>query len=163
MDFSPVTKNRSTHQSAEVAENGSIEGRNNEHVSATRTNSIEEEERPSRRSGAVRRHSFNSVGRRPREPGGSLAERAVASWYQDSGSSDSGVRTSDICEEGFFSDSKGGLSPFKNRIRGLLGSFGKGKKKGKKPAHRKQLEMSLSEGTKPDISIGQFTEMVQGL
>ena len=111
----------------------------------------------------MRRHSFNSVGRRPREPGGSLAERAVASWYQDSGSSDSGLRTSDICEEGFFSDSEGGLSPFKNRIRGLLGSFGKGKKKGKKPAHRKQLEMSLSdrsEGTKPDISIGQFTEMV---
>ena len=60
------------------------------------------------------------------------------------------------------------MSPFKNRIRGLLGSFGKGKKKGKKPAHRKQLEVSLSqdrgsEGTKPDISIGQFTEMVQGL
>ena len=164
-DFSPVTKNRGTYP-AEVAENGTaVEGRSNDHVSASRTNSVEEE-RPSRRSGAVRRHSFNSVGRRPREPGGSLAERAVASWYQDSGSSDSGVRTSDICEEGFFSDSEGGLSPFKNRIRGLLGSFGKGKKKGKKPGHRKQLEMSLSdrsEGTKPDISIGQFTEMVQGL
>ena len=164
-----VTKNRTTYP-AEVAENGSIEEeRNNDHVSATRTNSVEEEERPSRRSGAVRRHSFNSVGRRPREPGGSLAERAVASWYQDSGSSDSGVRTSDICEEGFFSDSEGGLSPFKNRIRGLLGSFGKGKKKGnKKGPARKQLEMSLSgdsrsEATKPDISIGQFTEMVQGL
>ena len=165
-DFSPVTTNRGTYP-AKVAENDTtVEGRSNEHVSATRTNSVEEEERPSRRSGAVRRHSFNSVGRRPREPGGSLAERAVASWYQDSGSSDSGLRTSDICEEGFFSDSEGGLSPFKNRIRGLLGSFGKGKKKGKKPPHRKQLEMSLSdrsEGTKPDISIGQFTEMVQGL
>ena len=166
-DFPPSTKNRSTF-SVEAAEHGSVDDeRDHDHVSASRTNSVEEEEeRPSRRSGAVRRHSFNSVGRRPREPGGSLAERAVASWYQDSGSSDSGVRTSDVCEEGFFSDSEGGLSPFKNKIRGLLGSFGKGKKKGKKPPHRKQLEMSLSdrsEGTKPDISIGQFTEMVQGL
>ena len=166
-DFPPSTKNRSTFP-VEAAEHGSVDDeRDHDHVSASRTNSVEEEEeRPSRRSGAVRRHSFNSVGRRPREPGGSLAERAVASWYQDSGSSDSGVRTSDVCEEGFFSDSEGGLSPFKNKIRGLLGSFGKGKKKGKKPPHRKQLEMSLSdrsEGTKPDISIGQFTELVQGL
>ena len=164
--ISPVTAKRATYV-GEVQQESAEEEKNNPHATATRTSSVEEE-RPSRRSGAVRRHSFNSVGRRPREPGGSLAERAVASWYQDSGSSDSGVRTSDVCEEGFFSDSEGGLSPFKNRIRGLLGSFGKGKKKGKKPAHRKQLEVSLSqdrgsEGTKPDISIGQFTEMVQGL
>jgi hypothetical protein len=120
-----------------------------------------------RRGAAVRRHSFNSAGRRQREPAGSLAERAVASWYQDSGqSSDSGVRTSDLCEEGFCSDSEGGLSPFKNRIRGLLGSFGKGRRKAKKPPQRCQLEGSLSSGAeppRPDLSIGQFTELVQGL
>ena len=117
-----------------------------DHESVSRTSSTKES-RPSRRSALVRRHSFNSVGRREREPGGSLAERAVASWYQNSSqSSDSGVRTSDTLEEQFFSDSEGGLSPFKNRIRGLLGSFGKGKKKNKKPQNRRPLETSLSSG-----------------
>ena len=147
---------------AEAAQNGMGE---EEHTTATRTSSAEDT-RPSRRSSAVRRHSVGDR-RRPREPGGSLAERVVASWYQDSGqSSDSGVRTSDVCEEGFFSDSEGGLSPFKNRIRGLLGSFGKGKKKGKKLPHRRQLDtghMGGVEVARPDISIGQFTELVQGL
>ena len=123
------------------------------------------EGRLSRKSSSlVRRHSFNSVGRREREPTGSLAERIVTSWYQDSSqSSDSGVRTSDL---GFCSDSEGGLSPFKNRIRNLLGSFGKGKKKKGKHPQRRQLETSLSLGVevvRPEISFGHLTELVQGL
>ena len=136
-----------------------------DHESVSRTSSSKEST-PSRRSALVRRHSFNSGGRREREPAGSLAERAVASWYQNSSqSSDSGVRTSDTLEEQFFSDSEGGLSPFKNRIRGLLGSFGKGKKKNKKLQNRRQLEASLSAGQAGEmleISSGRLGELEQG-
>ena len=115
--------------------------------------------------------------------------RGSAIWC-DSSDVDSSARNSAVYDDACsYSDSEGTAasggfsSPFRNKIRGLLGSFGKGKKKllvksassPKKQRYHTSLSMTASYGSGESanggfssgrggsLSIGQFTELVKSL
>lgn len=127
--------------------------------------------KPVRKTSLFRRHSFNQSFK---EKGNSSEQQArLTDSNRDSsvwGESDiDSARSSAIYDDSAFSDSEGGFSPLKNRIRGLLGSFGKGKKKlNKSPKKRETLvimkdPMDTSSEMSESMSIGQFTELVKSL
>ena len=133
-----------------------------------------------RKTSLFRRHSFNHVKDKAKAGGGGessseLAGRDCSSsgvvWGGGESSDIDSARSSAIYEDAAFSDSEGSFSPLKNRIRGLLGSFGKGKKKlTKSPRGKKETPVIMREpgGDESDtatasLSIGQFTELVKSL
>ena len=120
-------------------------------------------ERREKRSGIVRRHSFNNLASKEKSPVNSK---------RDSLCYDGDMECTDPADGS--DDTEGNYSPFKNRIRGLFGSFGKGKKQ----ASRLTADDSFVNGDKklitieyPDsqeskdgtFSIGHFTELVKSL
>ena len=125
--------------------------------------------KPVRKTSLFRRHSFNqSFKEKTSEQQSRLADtnRDSSVWGESDVDS---ARSSAIYDDSAFSDSEGGFSPLKNRIRGLLGSFGKGKKKlNKSPKKRETLvimkdPMDTSNEMSESMSIGQFTELVKSL
>ena len=107
-------------------------------------------------------------------------ESSSSVWYEADVESDMGQRSSSICgDDGYsFSDSEGGFQPLRNRLRGLLGSFGKGKKRvhraGKKKLHNEGLgggseidikSIKNQEQTSPILkaTLGEFTRQIENL
>ena len=132
----------------------------------------------SKKTGIVRRHSFNNLASKEKSPVSSCEtsqhKRDSLCYYEgDIDSSEAaGLRTSSVLDDA--SDTEGSYSPFKNRIRGLFGSFGKGKRQ----SSRHTADDSFVNGDKklitieyPDsqpgrdgtFSIGHFTELVKSL
>ena len=120
-------------------------------------------ERREKRSGIVRRHSFNNLASKEKSP---------VSSKRDSLCYEGDLECTDPADGS--DDTEGNYSPFKNRIRGLFGSFGKGKKQ----PSRLTADDSFVNGDKklitieyPDsqpgkdgtFSIGHFTELVKSL
>ena len=141
-----------------------------------------------RKTSLFRRHSFNQTHKdkpsaspaaegRPETSAADRQQRDLAAGWSDAESARSSVAYDDCA----YSDSEGGsFSPLKNRIRGLLGSFGKGKKKLTKSSPRKRPpDISMrdplatmdgpaaaganSSDLSESLSIGQFTELVKSL
>ena len=120
-------------------------------------------EKREKKSGIVRRHSFNNLASKEKSP---------VSSKRDSLCYDGDMECTDPADVS--DDTEGNYSPFKNRIRGLFGSFGKGKKH----PSRLTADDSFVNGDKklitieyPDsqqgkdgtFSIGHFTELVKSL
>jgi len=139
------------------------------------------EEREPKKPGIVRRHSFNNLAVKEKssslsaETSHSYKPESILLYDGDIDSSESGNRNSAVFED--TSDTEGNYSPFRSRIRGIFGSFGKG---GKKNVCRMHSEESYVNSDKklitieyPDsqssnekdgnFSIGQFTELVKSL
>ena len=95
--------------------------------------SEQKKEKRDKKTGIIRRHSFNNLASKEKSPPMSSKEESHSykreSMYLYDGdidSSEGGNRNSSTFEDA--SDTEGNFSPFKNRIRGIFGSFGKGKK-----------------------------------
>ena len=95
--------------------------------------SEQKKEKRDKKTGIIRRHSFNNLASKEKSPPVSSKEESHSykreSMYLYDGdidSSEGGNRNSSTFEDA--SDTEGNFSPFKNRIRGIFGSFGKGKK-----------------------------------
>ena len=118
-----------------------------------------------RKTSLFRRHSFNQTHKdKPQAKPESFDSQRDSSVWSDADS----ARSSAIYDDCAFSDSEGSFSPLKNRIRGLLGSFGKGKKKlTKSPKKRPEVSMrdpmDCPSDMSESLSIGQFTELVKNL
>jgi len=102
--------------------------------------------RTPKKPGLFRRHSFSLSNKEkspaPSTESSSSSHRGSSLWYDgDVDSASESVRHSGAYEDGSFSDSEGGFSPIKSRLRGLLGSFGKGKKKPGKTSPRKKSSL----------------------
>ena len=132
-----------------------------------------EESEPRKKSGIVRRHSFNNLAAKEKSPDPGSSYRRESFYDGDIDSSDTGTRNSAMFED--CSDTEGNLSPFRSRIRGLFGSFGKGKKAVSR-MHSEERGSSIDKRMitieYPDhttsldqgaFSIGQFTELVKSL
>ena len=127
-----------------------------------------------RKTSLFRRHSFNHNYKSGKEvkteqATANTVERDISVWGESDAES---ARSSAVYDDYAYSDSEGGsFSPLKNKIRVLLGSFGKGKRKlGKSPKRKTEPIVSMRdpmEVGKPELteslSIGQFTELVKGL
>ena len=128
-----------------------------------------------RKTSLFRRHSFNhnyKAGKDTKVETAATCEvlpgdRDNSLWGESDVES---ARSSAVYDDYAYSDSEGGsFSPLKNKIRVLLGSFGKGKRKlGKSPKRKTEPIVSMRDPMdKPELSeslsIGQFTELVKGL
>ena len=131
------------------------------------------EVKSSRKTSLFRRHSFNHSYKDKSQP--KAAAEPTAADGRDSavwGESDADSARNSAAYDDYaaFSDTEGSFSPLKNRIRGLLGSFGKGKKKlGKTPKRKPDAVLSMkdpmdsSADLTDSVSIGQLTELVKNL
>ena len=134
---------------------------------------VPEEGEPARKTGLARRHSFNNLAAQEKspEPGSSYHRESL--YDGDVDSSDTGPRNSAVYDD--CSDTESNVSPFRSRIRGLFGSFGKGKKAVSR-MHSEERASSIDkrmitieypdQTTSTDqgaFSIGQFTELVKSL
>jgi hypothetical protein len=154
------------------------------HPQLTPSTSSAQASNSGRKTSLFRRHSFNhnyKSGKevnKPSEASTSNAASIVLPGNHDRdaslwGESDvESARSSAVFDDYAYSDSEGGsFSPLKNKIRVLLGSFGKGKRKlGKSPKRKTEPIVSMRDPmdmAKPELteslSIGQFTELVKGL
>ena len=122
------------------------------------------------KSGLARRHSFNNAGR---------TEQRDSVYDGDVESSEGGCRNSAGWEDSSDTEqSNAQHSPFRNRIRGIFGSFGKGKRssgsrlqqeEGYNSVHsdKKLVTIEYSGGEQQQdqqgFSIGQFTQLVRSL
>ena len=133
-----------------------------------------EESEPRKKTGIVRRHSFNNLAAKEKSPEPGSSYRRESFYDGDIDSSDTGTRNSAMFED--CSDTEGNLSPFRSRIRGLFGSFGKGKKAVSRMHSEERAGSSIDKRMitieYPDhtasldqgaFSIGQFTELVKSL
>ena len=139
------------------------------------TGNIKTNEKKEKKTGIIRRHSFNNLASKERSPP-PVTNRELSNSYKresmylydgDIDSSEGGNRNSSAFDD--TSDTEGNFtSPFKNRIRGIFGSFGKGKK------HRLNSDDSYCDkklitieypDTRQDgtFSIGHITELVRSL
>ena len=134
-------------------------------------------EKKERKTSIIRRHSFNNLASKERSPPSTREAAKRDSMYLYDGdidSSEGGNRTSSVYEDCSDNEANFSVSPLKSRIRGLFGSFGKGKKS---RTHSEDLSSSDKrhitieypdteadcqdkEGT---FSIGHFTELVKSL
>ena len=143
-----------------------------EPLSVTTTGLVKEEKK--RKNSIIRRHSFNNLASKERSPPVSREASKRESMYLYDGdidSSEGGNRNSSVYEDA--SDTEGNFtSPLKNRIRGLFGSFGKGKKSrthsedltgDKKLITIEYPDTDTSDTKENTFSIGHFTELVKSL
>ena len=133
-----------------------------------------------KKTGIVRRHSFNNLALKEKSPISSVESshsykrESMLLYDGDIDSSESGNRNSAVFDDN--SDTEGNYSPFRSRIRGLFGSFGKGKKNvcrmhseenyvnsDKKLITIEYPESQSSNDKDGTFSIGQFTELVKSL
>ena len=139
------------------------------------------EEREPKKPGIVRRHSFNNLAVKEKstslsgETSHSDKPESILLYDGDIDSSESGNRNSAVFED--TSDTEGNYSPFRSRIRGIFGSFGKGGKKNVCRMHSEESYMNSdkklitieypdsqsSNEKEGNFSIGQFTELVKSL
>jgi len=140
---------------------------------------LDYELREPKKTSIVRRHSFNNLGVQEKSPvlsdtSTSYKGEPILLYDGDIDSSESGNRNSAVYDD--ISDTEGNHSPFRNRIRGLFGSFGKGKKNvcrlhseesyvnsDKKLITIEYPESQSSTDKDGPFSIGQFTELVKSL
>ena len=140
------------------------------------TATVKNGERKERKTSIIRRHSFNNLASKEKAPADGSSKRESMYLYDGDidSSEDRTNRNSSAYEDA--SDNEGNTSPFKSRIRGIFGSFGKGKK------YRLHSEENFINSDKklitieyPDtetgserdsggtFSIGHFTELVKSL
>jgi len=136
--------------------------------------------REPKKTSIVRRHSFNNMAAKEKSPISSMESsqsykrESMLLYDGDIDSSESGNRNSGVLDDG--SDTEGNYSPFRSRIRGIFGSFGKGKKNvcrmhseenyvnsDKKLITIQYPESQSSTEKDETFSIGQFTELVKSL
>jgi len=133
-----------------------------------------------KKTSVVRRHSFNNLALKEKstslsvETSQSYKPESILLYDGDIDSSESGNRNSAVFED--TSDTEGNYSPFRSRIRGIFGSFGKGKKnvcrmhseENYVNSDKKLITIEYPDShssTEKDgtFSIGQFTELVKSL
>jgi len=134
---------------------------------------VPEEAEPKKKNGIVRRHSFNNLAAKEKSPEPNSSYGRESFYDGDVDSSDPSTRNSAVYDDG--SDTEGNLSPFRSRIRGLFGSFGKGKKAVSRMHSEERtgtIDKRMITIEYPDhttsmdqgaFSIGQFTELVKSL
>ena len=135
---------------------------------------VPEESEPRKKSGIIRRHSFNNLAAKEKSPEPSSSLRRESLYDGDIDSSDPSTRNSAVFDDCSDTESHQ-TSPFRSRIRGLFGSFGKGKKAVSR-IHSEERSSSIDKRMitieYPDhvtsmdqgtFSIGQFTELVRSL
>ena len=134
---------------------------------------VPEEAEPKKKNGIVRRHSFNNLAAKEKSPEPNNSYGRESFYDGDVDSSDPSTRNSAVYDDG--SDTEGNLSPFRSRIRGLFGSFGKGKKAVSRMHSEERtgtIDKRMITIEYPDhttsmdqgaFSIGQFTELVKSL
>ena len=152
-----------------------ISGENHNPISTPPSSQTMNGTRPKKTS-LFRRHSFNLQLNKEKSPASSIDEETQDSsslWYEADIDSDVGRPNLDNdCYS--YSDSEGGFQPLRSRLRGLLGSFGKGTNQ---QHHKKKL--SRSSTAHPTITtnkkkekdkiddfnetIGEFTRQIENL
>ena len=130
----------------------------------------------SKKSGITRRHSFNNLASKEKSPVSSREtsqhKRDSLGYFEGDVDCESRPMTSAVFDDA--SDTEGSYSPFKNRIRGLFGSFGKGKKHPRIQTaddsfvngDKKLITIEYpdsQQGEEGTFSIGHFTELVKSL
>jgi hypothetical protein len=146
-----------------------------------------------KKTSLFRRHSFSLIAsssstnssNKEKSPASSTGPAELTSshresglWYDGDVESDAGgvqhSRNSGVYDDAYsFSDSEGGFLPLRNRLRGLLGSFGKGKRKvqrqGSLSKKKEQIAAATVEtrnGTSSPIlkaTLGEFTRQIENL
>ena len=126
-------------------------------------------EKREKKTSIARRHSFNNIASKEKTPVTSGDKRDSLYLYDGDAESseDRGNRSSSAFEDA--SDTEANFtSPFKNRIRGIFGSFGKGKRSRLQSEEEDNKLVTIEypdTGDKEDgsFSIGLFTELVRSL
>ena len=124
-----------------------------------------EQKRQEQSGGLLRRHSFSLIGTKENCPAPSDSSSV---WYNDDEHAVHHKKQHAAFDENGFSDSEGGFQPFKNRLRGLFGSFGKGKRR---PAVKRRvdhsadsaLEIAKVESPMLKATLGEFTRQIESL
>ena len=126
-------------------------------------------EKREKKTSIARRHSFNNIASKEKTPVTSGDKRDSLYLYDGDAESseDRGNRSSSAFEDA--SDTEANFtSPFKNRIRGIFGSFGKGKRSRLQSEEEDNKLVTIEypdTGDKEEgsFSIGHFTELVRSL
>ncbi|TRY70606.1 hypothetical protein TCAL_02329 [Tigriopus californicus] len=139
-----------------------------------------------RKTSLFRRHSFSLIANKEKSPAsecsstldsGSSRQGSSTLWYEGDLESDAGQKSSGHLydESHSYSDSEGGFLPLRHRLRGLLGSFGKGKKKiprsgsGKRRIrveHIGSIEVKHAHDQNSPVlkaQLGEFTRQIESL
>ena len=140
------------------------------------TGNLKNHEKKERKTSIIRRHSFNNLASKEKSPTSSDVNKRESMYLYDgdidSSEGGSGNRNSSTFDDA--SDNEGNFSPFKNRIRGIFGSFGKGKKNrlhsdsdSYVSSDKKMITIEYPDTDTTDkdgtFSIGHFTELVKSL